>query len=105
MNPTTTLIIGAFNSEGETSANSLNIYNQTNFWTDVEFKSSLSSTSGFNGNLYPTNSGGSITGINGNAMIYSADSGAGGVHVIKANNIDLMRLESTGITVICSWNI
>ena len=31
-------------------------------------------------------------------MIYSADSVAGGVHLIKANNVDLMRLESTAIT-------
>ena len=98
VNVATTLVIGKFNSEGETSANSLNIYKQTNFWTDVEFKSSLSSTSGFNGNLYPTNSGGSITGLNGNAIIYSADSDAGGVHTIKANNVDIMRLYSTGIT-------
>ena len=31
-------------------------------------------------------------------MIYSADSANGGVHLIKANNVDLMRLESIGIT-------
>ena len=31
-------------------------------------------------------------------MIYSADSAAGGVHLIKANNEDILRLYSTGIT-------
>ena len=30
-------------------------------------------------------------------MIYSADSAAGGVHLIKANNEDILRLYSTGI--------
>ena len=90
VNVATTHVIGKFNSDGETSAYTLNIYKVTNFWTAV--------SGGFQGILYPTNSGGNISGVNGNAMIYSADGASGGVHLIKANNVDLMRLESTGIT-------
>ena len=74
MNPATTLIISALNSVGETSGNSLNIYKVTHFNNTVNFSSTISSVSGFYGNLYPTNSGGSITGVNGNAMVYDADS-------------------------------
>ena len=56
------------------------------------FTGSINANGGVSGIFYPTNSGGSITGVNGNAMIYDADSVNGGVHVIRANNSDVMRL-------------
>ena len=91
VNGDTTLTIGKYNSANESSFTPLNIYKVTNFYK------ACNSSDGFYGNLYPTNGGGSITGINGNTMIYTADSAAGGVHLIKANNEDVLRLYSTGI--------
>ena len=53
VNPATTLIIGAFNGVGETTGNSLNIYKITNFNNTVNFSSTISSSSGFIGELKP----------------------------------------------------
>ena len=81
VNGDTTLTIGKTNSANETSSNPLNIYKVTNFYKACNFTNALTSSGGFYGNLYPTDSGGSITGINGNAMIYTNDSAAGGVFI------------------------
>jgi hypothetical protein len=58
----------------------------------------LNSTSGVNGVFYLTNSGGSITGLNGNAVIYNADSVNGGVHAIKVNGNEILNVNSNNVT-------
>jgi hypothetical protein len=64
----------------------------------LTFTNAINANGGINGVLYPTNAGGSITGINGNAMIYNADSVYGGVHVIKVNGNEILNINSTNIT-------
>jgi Phage T4 tail fibre len=57
------------------------------------FTGAINANGGINGTFYPTNSGGSITGINGNAIIYTTD-----VHVMKVSGNEILNVNSTNIT-------
>jgi hypothetical protein len=85
VNPATTLIIGKFNGEGETTGKSLYIYKITNFNNTVNFTSTISSASGFIGQLNPPDSGGTIYGVNGTIMNYDVSTATDPQHQFKIN--------------------
>ena len=98
VNPATTLIIGAFNGEGENTGNSLNIYKITNFNNTVNFTSSISSASSFIGQLKPPDSGGTIYGVNGTIMNYDVSTAIDPQHQFKINGVIKMLINNSSIT-------